>query len=189
MIFEKLGNLKVNAVVFAIIMAALGVIFVLCPEDLVAALVDTIAIIMLITAVVMVLEFMTAERSTKKFIKLGIALFLGVVGLIILVVEIDTLYVIAWLFGIFLMVDGFLSLINALTYARRSGKKAWWVLVILASLLMLIGLAVIVNPWWSTPKSLLSVTGAALFYSSVVNAIRIIWVWPFERKKGGTDNV
>ena len=188
MIFEKLGNLKVDAVSFAIVMAALGFIFVICPEDLVSALINTIALIMLITAVVMVLEFMTSERSAKKFIKLGAALFLGVVGLIILVVEIDTLYVIAWLFGVFLIVDGFLSLVNAFTYARRSGKKAWWVLLILAAFLMLVGLAVVVNPWWDTPKALLRVTGTALFYSSVVNAIRIFWVWPFEKKKGGADN-
>ena len=83
-------------------------------------------------------------------------------------------------FGLWLILDGVLSLFNATTYARRAQRQGWQILVVLSVLLILFGLIVLVNPWWDSPDKLFDVIGGMLLFSSVVGIVRLIFIWPLK---------
>ena len=96
--------------------------------------------------------------------------------------------VLGWLFGFLLIADGARTMFHSFTYARRSQRKGWWVLTILSALLMIAGIILFVNPWWNTADTLMKVIGCAIFFSSIVSAIRLIWTWPLGKEKGGNED-
>ncbi len=182
MIFQELNKLKRNSIMAAVILMAIGIVMVICPDMYVESLVNALGIIMLIAAVVMVLDFISSKKALINFIYLAIALVLAIVGALVLISEVNTLYAIAWIFGIFLIIFGLHSLLHAMAFARRSGRKAWGVLVVLSLLLVLFGLITICNPWWDTPGGLMTLTGWMIVFSAVVSALRLIWIWPVKGK-------
>ena len=46
--------------------------------------------------------------------------------------------------------------------------------------MILFGLIVLVNPWWSEPLLLFDVIGGMLLFSSVVSIIRLVYIWPIK---------
>ena len=80
-----------------------------------------------------------------------------------------------------------MSLYYALTYLRRSGRKGWWVFVILSCLLLVFGTILFVNPWAGDQRSVLWVIGGTLFYSAVIYTICLFWIWPFQQKNSVGD--
>ena len=92
----------------------------------------------------------------------------------------NILSVISLIFGIVLIIDGLHSMFHAFMYARRSERKAWWVLVILSAALIFCGLIILTHPWWNTAHSLLKMVGWAMLFSSIVGVMRLIWVWPIK---------
>lgn len=51
-------------------------------------------------------------------------------------------------------------------------------LLILSLLLVAGGIVLFANRWWHTPDMLLKVVGGMILYSAVIDALRLIWVWP-----------
>ena len=86
------------------------------------------------------------------------------------------------LFGLLPILLGCMGLYHALTYARRSGRKGWWIPVILNILLILFGIMPFINPWADNPRAILQVIGGTLFYSAVVYLISLLWIWPFQQQ-------
>ena len=86
------------------------------------------------------------------------------------------------IFGILLMVDGLHSAVHAWMYARRSGKKWWWVLLLLSLSLILAGIVILNNPWWHTAHSFVKVIGGVMLYGAAVGIVRLILVWPIQKK-------
>ena len=93
--------------------------------------------------------------------------------------------VLNWLVGTLPILFGGYGLYHALTYARRSGRKGWGFLVILDCLLLIFGTILFANPWADDPRKVLYVTAGTLFYSSLVYAISLLWIWPFRQDVGG----
>ena len=59
--------------------------------------------------------------------------------------------------------------------------KAWGVRLIALILgLIVCGLVVLINPWWSEPTKLFDVIGVMLLFSSVVSIVRLVLVWPIK---------
>ena len=183
MLFEGLNKLKRSSIMAAIILMAAGVILMICPEQYVPTLINVVGVLMLIGACVMVLDFIGSKKSLINYILLTIALALGIVGGVVLMMDIDTVFVIAILFGIGLLIDGVYSIVHALVFARRSGRRGWWIMVILSALLILCGLVIANNPAWHTPDELLKITGLMVVFASVVSIIRLIWIWPIKTEK------
>jgi uncharacterized membrane protein HdeD (DUF308 family) len=101
--------------------------------------------------------------------------------------------VLAWLFGILLVLDGVRTLIHSFTFAKRSRRKAWWVLTILSIAMMVAGVMLFLNPWFRDQDSLLKVIGGCIFFAALVSGLRLIWTWPVRKdkqieKKGGAEN-
>ena len=180
MIFQGLNKLKRSTIMSSIILIVLGILMVICPEEYVAVMIQSIGSILLIFAVIGILEYLDSNRAVIHYMYLTGWLVLGIVGTVVLIFEIHSLYAIGFLFGAFLILSGLVNIINALVYARRSGRKGWWILIVLGALLAVCGLIVLVNPWWGTVPKLFKVIGVMMMFSSLVSILRLIWIWPIK---------
>ncbi len=180
MLFEGLSKLKRQSIMTAIILLAIGVVLIICPDRYISTLIDVLGILMLLGASIMVLDFISSEKSLMDFVRMTCALALGIAGGVVLILDTNTVYVIAWLFGIALIIYGIYSLFHALIFARRSGRKGWWVMVLLSALLIFLGVIIIIHPYWNTPGELLRIIGCVVVFSAIVSALRLIWIWPIK---------
>ena len=180
MLFEGLSKLKRQSIMTAIILLAIGVVLIICPDRYISTLIDVLGILMLLGASIMVLDFISSEKSLMDFVRMTCALALGIAGGVVLILDTNTVYVIAWLFGIALIIYGIYSLFHALIFARRSGRKGWWVMVLLSALLIFLGVIIIIHPYWNTPGALLRIIGCVVVFSAIVSALRLIWIWPIK---------
>ena len=184
MLFQSLDRLKRQSVLAAIITMSLGVVMLICPENYVNALVVTAGYIMIIFALVKILEFIVGKKALIHYIIFTGALIIEIFGIFILIYNEDVLRVLGWLFGFVLVQGGIFSTLNALIFARRSNRRGWWILIILACVLTATGVIIFLNPWWDSPLLLMKVIGGALLFSAFASALRLIWVWPFKTEKG-----
>ena len=188
MLFESLDKLKRNSIMSSILLVALGVIILVCPENFIPSLMLAFGYTLIVLAIVMMLNFFSGKKSLMEYLKFSGAVVLGVVGICVLVFRSDIMRVLAWLAGFLLIVDGGRTLFHSFTYARRSRRKGWWVLTILSLMLMAAGVILFANQWWDTPTMLMKAIGCAVFFSAIVSAIRLVWTWPLRDTKGGLDD-
>ena len=79
-----------------------------------------------------------------------------------------------------MVLQGIEAVYSALMYVRPSRRRGWWLLTILALMLLAIGVMIFLNPWWDTPSDLLKIIGAALLFDALVGVLRLIWIWPIK---------
>ena len=179
MLFQELGKLKRSSIMTSIIWMAVGVLMIICPLPYIKSLVELLGYGLVIFAAVMVLDFISSKRVLMNYIYLTGALILALLGIAVLVDE-NIVRGIGCIFGLLLIADGAFSLGNTLLYIKRSERKGWQVMIILSALMILFGLIVLVNPWWSEPLLLFDVIGGMLLFSSVVSIIRLVYIWPIK---------
>lgn len=164
----------------SILMIALGILMIVCPENYVTTMVGTLGCILLVAAVLGVFEFLGSNKSLIQYFYLTLYLVMGVVGTVIILFEMNSLYTICILFGAYLILSGLSNLSSAVMYVKRSGHKGWGFLVLLALSLIVCGVIILINPWWDTSVSLFNVVGVMIIYSSLVSILRLIWLWPIK---------
>ena len=179
MLFQELGKLKRSSIMTSIILMAIGVVMIMCPAQYVDSVVSVLGYGMLILAATLILEFISGRKGLMNYIYLTGALILMLLGMAVLILDDIVLYL-GIVFGLVLVIDGIISMVNAWMYVRPTGRKNWWVLVVLSVLLILFGLIVLVNPWWNEPTLLFDVIGGMLLFSSVVGIVRLIFLWPIK---------
>lgn len=178
MLFEELGKLKRSSIMTSITLIALGIIMVICPKEYTDTLVSFLGIVMLIGATYMALNFISSRKTLMNYVLLTGAIIMGLVGASVLIFSQSIVRLIGFVFGVLLIVSGLIDVFNAFTYARRSQRKGWWILLLLSALLILFGLIVLVNPWWNDAQSLFQVIGGILLFTSIVSLVRLVFVWP-----------
>ena len=180
MLFQELGKLKRTSIMNSIVIAAIGIVMVICPERYTDVLVDVLGYALIVIAMTMTLDFIVSTKALINFITFTCALIMGILGLSVLIFNNHVVQILALAFGLYLIITGVGGIISALFYARRSQRKGWWFLLLLAGLLAFFGLIVLFNPWWNSPRSLLEVVGGMLLFSSVVSIVRLIFIWPIK---------
>ena len=185
MLFQAFGKIKQTTIMIAIVLIAFGVIMLLCPAGYVNTLVALCGYVMLVLAAVMIFDFIGSGKQTSDYISFSAALIFVMAGVAVLVFRQDMLSVLSIVFGALLVLDGVHSLVYSVTFARRAGAKGWPVLLALSILVIVVGLLVIINPWWTTTSDLLRVIGCALLLSALVAVCRVLIIWPFKKEKGG----
>ena len=138
----------------------------------------------LVLAILKILDFISSKKAMINYIGLSLGLLAGFFGILLFSFDGLFLVLLNWLTGTLPILLGGVGLYNALTYARRSGRKGWWMLIILSCLLLLFGTILFVNPWADDPRAVLQVIGGTLFYSAVVYVISLFWIWPFQQHDG-----
>jgi len=184
MLFEELGKIKRSTIMTSIVMAAVGVMMIICPPQYVNAFVSIMGYGVITFAVVKILNFLSDRKSLINYIKLTISLVILLLGVAVLVFE-NIVLIIGIMFGLFLVILGLMDIFNAWTYARRAQRKGWWVLILLSVLQILFGLIILINPWWDEPTKLFDVIGGVLMFSSLVSIVRLVMIWPIKIEKEG----
>jgi len=179
MLFEELGKLKRSSIMTAILLGVFAIIMLMCPARYIDALVSVLGYGMIVLAAVLILQFLSGKKSLINYIRLCGALIIALLGLAVLILD-NIVLVIGVVFGVALIADGIISIINAWMYARRAQRKGWWVLVLLSALLIVAGLVLLVNPWWGDPKKLFNAIGVMLLFSSLVSIVRLFMIWPIK---------
>ena len=187
MLFQAFGKIKQTTIMIAIVLIAVGVIMLLCPSSYVGSLVAMTGYVMLILASVMVFDFIGSAKQTSDYISFSVALIFILAGIAVLVFNNNMLAVLSIVYGVLLVLDGVHSLIYSTTFARRSGSSGWPVLMGLSIFQIVVGLIIIINPWWNTASALLRVIGCAILLSAFVSICRVIIIWPIKKEKGGED--
>lgn len=180
MLFQELNKLKWNTVMSAIVLITIGIFMIICPEEYVVTMIGALGSILLILSVLGVFDFIGSNKALIHYVYLTGWLILAIVGSAILFFEINSLYTISGLFGVFLILIGIGNVVSALSYSRRAGRKGWQILIPLALMQVVSGVIVLVNHWWNTPGKLFKVVGVMILFSSMISALRLIWVWPLK---------
>ena len=179
MLFQELGKLKRSSIMTSIIMMAVGILMIMCPEQYVSALVATLGYGMVIFVAVEVLQFISGKKALMNYIYLTGALIVALLGIAVLVME-NIVGVMGLIFGLVAIVDGSITVFHAHTYVRRAEGQGWQLLMVLGVLLVLFGLIVLINPWWNEPIKLFDVIGGMLMFASVVSIARLVFIWPIK---------
>ena len=182
MIIEALEKIKNQTIITSLLLMIVGLLMLIIPVKHDAILVEILGYVILLVGGVMIWNFIEGEKRLKDCILFMAALLLIVLGLFVLISGDDILTVLSVLFGLLLIVDGLHSTVHAWMYARPSGKKWWWVLLILSISLMMAGIAILNNPWWHAEHSFVKVIGGVLLYAAAVGIVRLILVWPIRTK-------
>ena len=184
MLFQELSKIKRSSIMTSIILVAVGIVMIMCPAQYVDSLVSVLGYGMVIFAAVMMLNFISAKKSLINYIKFAGALVMMLLGISVLVFS-NIVLIIGIVFGLVLIGDGVITIINTVLYVRRAQRKGWWFLVLLSVLMILAGLVILVNPWWSEPIKLFDVIGGMLLFSSLVSIVRLIIIWPIKDEEEG----
>lgn len=183
MIVQELGKLKQSTIMYSIVLMAIGIMLQICPAKYTDSVIDIFGYGILITSAVMMMEFLAGKKEMMDYVSFTLALFLFIMGLCTIYFNDGIVRVLGVLFGILLIIDGLHSLVHALLYARKAGRKGWWLLIILSCALMLFAMIIFINPWWNTPDKLLKAIGVAIMFSAIVGLFRLFWIWPLKSSK------
>ena len=179
MLLEELSKIKRSSIMTSIILAAIGIVMILCPPQYVGSLVAVLGYVLAILSGVMILNYITNKKSLINCVKFAGALIILLLGIAILVFE-NIMLFIGIVFGVVLVADGLITMINTWMYARRAKLKGWWLLVLFSLLLIAGGVIILVNPWWNETLKLFDVIGMMLLFSSLVGIVRLIIIWPIK---------
>ena len=182
MLFEGLSKVKRTSLMSSIVLMAVGIFLVMWPGDQIALLMEIVGILMLVTAIIIFFNHLGSKKSPMDYVLFTVALVLGILGVAIISFKIETIYILSWILGIFITLDGIHGLVHTLVFARRSHKKSWGILLPLAILLVLIGLTIIIHPWWKTTEELKLVMGWMIVAASLIGFLRMRWVWPIQEE-------
>ena len=180
MLFQELNKLKRTSINISMVLITLGLIMIICPDRYIDSLIEALGYVLLIVATVMVLNYLSSKKVLFNTIELMAALILALVGTSVLVFKDHILQILGWSFGVLMVLQGIEAVYSALMYVRPSRRRGWWLLTILALMLLAIGVMIFLNPWWDTPSDLLKIIGAALLFDALVGVLRLIWIWPIK---------
>ena len=161
-----------------------GLTMFVVPVSFIPILGKVLGFCFLVLSILKILDYISSRKAMINYISLALGLLSGFFGILLFAIDGLFLALLNWLTGTLPILLGAMGLYHALTYARRSGRKGWWMLVILNCLLLLFGTVLFINPWADDPRAVLQVIGGTLFYSALVYMISLFWIWPFRQPAG-----
>ena len=185
MLFKELDKLKRNAVMTSIILIFIGLVLLILPEEYISFLGQAVGFVLLVVFADAILNFIGSKKALIHYIHLAFGLLAGVCGIALFAFENTLISSLPWLIGVLPIIGGFYGVYHALAFARHSGRKGWWVLVILSGLLILFGVCIFFNPWKDNSYAMIKVIGGTLMFSAIVSALRLIWLWPVRNEQEG----
>ena len=188
MLFQELNKMKRQSIMTSIALLAFGLAMIICPASYTASMIDMLGYVMVIVALVLIFNYISGKKVLINYIWLCCALVIALLGAAILVFndgESRILHILSWTFALVLIADGIYSMIHAFVYARRAQRDSWWVLVLLALVLVACGAIILLNfcfDWWVKPRDLLMIIGIMLIFSSLVGIVRMLMTWPIRNE-------
>ena len=181
MLFQSLDKLKRNAIMTTIVLMFIGNTLMFVPETYFAFLDSALGFALLVVAVTGIFHFISSGKALIHYIYLALSLFSGLMGIMFFVFDDFLLQLLTWLVGVIPILFGVYGIWHAIAFARRSGRKGWWILIILSAALMVFGGVIFWNPWMDSTRATIQVIGGTLMFSAIISALRLIWLWPIRR--------
>lgn len=181
MLFKRLDKIKRSSIMMTIVFMFIGFILLLLPEAYIPFLNDALAVLMLITCAQAVMNFISSSKALIHYLRLSGGLLIGLFGFVFLVYDGFFVTALYWLVGTIPILLGFYGIYHALAFARRSGRRGWWILIAMSGMLLLFGAVNFMNPWAYSIGAQMKVIGGTMAYSALVSALSLIWVWPFRQ--------
>ncbi len=181
MLFQGLDRLKRSVLMTTIVLMFIGIIFMIIPGESIKYISRGFGFLLLVALAFSIFNFVSSSKALFHHLVLVGGLVAGVVGALILTNDSLLENALKWLVGVVPIVSGAYGIYHALVFARRSGRKGWFVLVILSALLIVFGAFVFFNPWRDNTSALMLIIGGSLLFSSMVSGLSLIWIWPIHR--------
>ena len=185
MLFQTLDKFKRSLLMVIILLMFAGLTMFIVPVEFVPLMGQLLGFVFLVFSILKIMEFIGSNKAMIHFISLNIGLAVGLFGILLFSIDGLFLGLLNWLVGTLPILLGGYGLYHSLTYARRSGRKGWGMLVFLNCVLLFLGTVLFTNPWANDLRKLLYVIGGTLFYSAAVYAVSLYWIWPFRKDDGG----
>ena len=187
MLFKELDKLKRSVLMTTIILMFAGLLLMLMPEGFIDLIGGTLGFCLLVVFAYSVIGFIASSKAIIHYVLLAAGLVAGVLGAC-LTLNNDLLRDAAdWLVIVIPILAGAYGICHAVFFARRSGRKGWYILVILSALLSSFGFfaiaARIVGLFRYGDNAMLpiQIIGGILTFSSIVSGLSLIWIWPVHR--------
>ncbi|MCR5404066.1 MAG: DUF308 domain-containing protein [Butyrivibrio sp.] len=184
MIFESLDRMKRSAIMTTIVLMVAGNVLMVLPNSILPLLNHLIGFLLLVYAALSVFHFMSSKKALIHYINLTIGLFGGLVGIVFLSLEEAFMNIMIALVCILPILLGLFGIYHAFAFARRSGRRGWWILVVLSSALVAFGGFIFYNPWVGSTVGTIRLIGGTLMYTAMVSALSLIWLWPIQKERG-----
>lgn len=178
MLFDELDKARRRTIMTTIVFVFVGAAFLVVPEVYLPFMGSACAFAMVVWSAVSILEFITGPKVLVRYLGLFVALAIGLLGVALFVFDGLFLKLVTGLVAAIPIFGGILGSYHALVFARRSGRRGWWVPLVLSILLVGFGTVTIVSPWAYSTRAVLQLIGGTLAYSAVVYALLLVWMWP-----------
>ncbi len=178
MLSREIDKIKSRTLMTAIVMMFAGLALLILPTSNYETIGFVTGSAFLVFSIYEILCYIARAGTGVGYIHLIVGMIMGIAGLAFLIYPNFLLWSLWALVSLMPLLVGHYGLIHALGYTRRSGRRGWWVLLILSALLLGFVLFVIINPFADTPEAQMRVVGGTLMYSSIIQALALIWLWP-----------
>ena len=183
MLFAELDKMRRNVVMAAIVLVFLGFVFLAVPEAYIPFLGSATAFALVVASIVSILEFLSGPKTLARYLGLVGALALGLIGVLLFVFDDLFMTLLRVLVSAIPIIVGVYGVYHALVFARRSGRRGWWVPLVLSFFLMAFGTVSAINPWDYSVQATLQVMGGTLTFSAMAFALLLVWLWPSSTKE------
>ena len=182
MLFESLDRIKRNTLMSTVVLMFFGLVLLLLPEAYFPFLSSALGFALAVLFVYTILRFLSREKNLMAYIKLSLGLLSGVFACAFFIFDGLLLAILSWLVGTLPILFGVYGIYHAIAFARRSGRKGWWMLIVLSACLIVFGSFVFWNPWMDSTHAFIQIIGGTLLYSAFVSALSLIWLWPIHKE-------
>ena len=159
MLFTQLDRLKRSAVSSILLLMFAGFVLLLAPEGVLPFLGSVLGFLLSVYAAVSVLNFIGSRKALIHYVYLFLGLAAGLFGFVFFVYEDYLSGLLFWLVSVIPILAGAYGGYHALAFARMSGRRGWWILIVLSVFLMVFGGFIFLNPWADTSHAVMQVIG------------------------------
>ena len=184
MLFQSLDKIKRSVLMSTVVLMFIGAVLLMLPEGYFSFLNFLTGFALSIVLALSVFSFIGERKTLMSYIKLTLGLLAGAWALAFFLFEGLLLSLLSWAVGVLPILLGVYGVCHAILFARRSGLKAWWILIVLSALLVVFGGFIFWNPWTDSTEAFVKIVGGTLLYSAGVSAVRLIWIWPIRTADG-----
>ncbi len=185
MLFEELDRIKRKAILSTVILVIAGIMLLVLPDTVLPFFNGLMGIGFLVISVDAVFTYLASKKALIHCINLTVGLLCGILGLSLLAFDNLLTSMLYWLVSVLPIGFGLYGIYHALMFARRSGRKGWWVLIILSVTLILFGGFALFNPWVETAAGTMHLIGGTMMYTALISGLRLVWLWPIHNTNGG----
>ena len=170
-------NFGRNNVLLSVLMVVIGLILVIWPGFALRLAAQVLGVALLAAAVIFgVSWYRDRHLAQRNDVNLALAIVAALAGVVVLLAPKAVISVIPWIVGLVIFINGIVNLAQALDQ-RKAGDPRWIIALLLAILTLLLGLAILSDPFRAITAPVVVVGVVFLF-----NGISNLWIESRYRK-------